>query len=99
MERGNYTYRIVRAGFGRRASPAEFGPDDHIEDIYPMATTPPQRPDRIEPQSPPETPVRPDEPAPANPPDFEPPAPDFDEPDRSPEEYPSPDAFGVPVAR
>lgn len=56
-----------------------------------MASTPPVRPDRIDPQAPPETPVRPDEPAPVSPPETEPLAPDFDQPDISPDEYPAPD--------
>lgn len=54
-----------------------------------MATTPPQEPDRIDPQSPPETPGRPDEPAPAQPPELDPPQPDRDEPGHSPDEFPA----------
>ncbi|WP_336985633.1 hypothetical protein [Altererythrobacter aquiaggeris] len=54
-----------------------------------MATTPPNDPDRIDPQSPPETPGLPDEPAPTQPPEVDPPQPDVEEPGRSPEEFPS----------
>ncbi|WP_205214891.1 hypothetical protein [Altererythrobacter sp. ZODW24] len=55
-----------------------------------MATTPPTNPDRIDPQSPPETPQQPDEPVPSSPPETEPLPPDFDQPDRSPDEFPGP---------
>jgi hypothetical protein len=55
-----------------------------------MASTPPTRPDHIDPQSPPETPARPDEPSPVSPPETEPVPPDFDQPDISPDEFPAP---------
>ena len=59
-----------------------------------MATTPPREPDRIDPQSPPETLAQPDEPVPDRQPEIIPTEPDFDEPDRSPDEYP-PATIGV----
>ena len=62
-----------------------------------MTSAPPQRPDRIDPQAPPETPVQPNEPVPTQPPEFDPPPPDFDQPDRSPDEVP-PDETGESLA-
>lgn len=53
-----------------------------------MASVPPSKPDRVEPQTPPER-RAPYEPAPPPaPPETEPLAPDFDEPGRCPEEAP-----------
>jgi hypothetical protein len=53
-----------------------------------MASVPPSKPNRIDPRSPPG--VRPPVPEPYSPepPETEPLPPDFDEPDRSPEETP-----------
>lgn len=56
-----------------------------------MASVPPSRPDRIDPQEPPGIEPVPAEPQPEEPPETTPPAPDIDEPDRGPDEYPSPD--------
>lgn len=53
-----------------------------------MATEPPNKPDRIMPQSPPETPPIPNEPIEPQPDEIEPDTPDFDQPDQSPEELP-----------
>jgi hypothetical protein len=60
-----------------------------------MPSIPPERPNRIMPQSPPEIrPRRPRRAAPS-PPEIEPCAPDVDEPDRCPEETPyQPDDAG-----
>lgn len=55
-----------------------------------MATQPP-KPDRIEPNAPPERPVREPDPVPDCPPETEPVPPDIDEPDISPDEFPSPE--------
>ena len=55
-----------------------------------MATQPP-KPDRIDPVAPPERPARPPVPDPFCPPETEPLPPDIDEPDVSPDEYPSPE--------
>lgn len=52
---------------------------------------PPLRPDRIDPDEPPGIEPVPVEPQPEVPPETWPPDPDVDEPDRSPEEYPSPE--------
>lgn len=55
-----------------------------------MATQPDPAPDRIEPQSPPETPPIPGEPGPTSPPDEMPVIPpDIDNPDRGPQETPT----------
>lgn len=56
-----------------------------------QAGIPPLRPDRIEPVEPPGIEPPPDEGAPDVIPEIEPTAPDIDEPDRSPEEYPGPE--------
>ena len=53
-----------------------------------MATQPPPEPNYIEPQSPPESPPAPAEPFEPYPDEIEPLSPDFDQPDRSPEELP-----------
>ncbi|MEZ5743362.1 MAG: hypothetical protein R3D89_06450 [Sphingomonadaceae bacterium] len=54
-----------------------------------MATQPEPGPDRIDPQSPPETPGIPDDPAPpASPPETPGIPPDFDQPGTSPDEIP-----------
>lgn len=53
-----------------------------------MATQPPTEPDRIEPQSPPDVLPIPAEPSEPHPDENEPLAPDFDQPDESPEEFP-----------
>jgi len=55
-----------------------------------MGTKPTPPPDTIEPQSPPETPPMPAEPVPGRPDEVHPPVPDFDRPERSPEELPKP---------
>lgn len=54
-----------------------------------MATQPDPSPDRIEPQSPPETPVLPEEPAPGQPEETPPLSPDIDEPGIGPDETPA----------
>lgn len=51
-----------------------------------MASVPPSRPDRIDPRSPPDLPSPAPEPVNPQPPETEPLSPDFDEPDRSPDE-------------
>jgi hypothetical protein len=53
-----------------------------------MATQPPDKPDRIEPQSPPESPPAAPEPAAPWPDETGPLAPDFDQPGESPQEVP-----------
>lgn len=53
-----------------------------------MASPPPHKPDRIDPQSPPETPPLPDDPYDPSPEETEPLQPDFDQPGESPEELP-----------
>lgn len=53
-----------------------------------MASPPPLDPDRIDPQSPPETPVLPGDPVEPDPDETEPLSPDFDQPGESPEELP-----------
>lgn len=53
-----------------------------------MATVPPDKPDRIDPGAPPETAPPLTEPMAPEPPEFEPVDPDFDQPDRAPEELP-----------
>ena len=53
-----------------------------------MASVPPAQPDRIDPGSPPEKVPAPAEPFAPEPPGVEPVEPDFDEPDRGPEEFP-----------
>lgn len=53
-----------------------------------MATQPP-KPDRIDPVAPPERPAREPGPDPVRPPETEPLPPDFDEPDISPDEFPT----------
>ena len=58
------------------------------EGTLPMATQPPNEPNHIEPQSPPEAPPAPAEPIEPYPRETEPLSPDFDQPDRSPEELP-----------
>jgi hypothetical protein len=58
------------------------------EGIKPMATQPPNEPDRIEPQSPPEAPPTPAEPIEPYPDEAEPLSPDFDQPEQSPDELP-----------
>lgn len=57
-----------------------------------MASVPPSRPGRIEPLEPPGFDPVPAEPSPGWPPETSPPAPDIDEPSRSPDEYPVPPA-------
>ena len=56
-----------------------------------MASVPPARPDRIDPQEPPGVEPVPAEPQPEEPPETTPPAPDIDEPDRGPDETPPPE--------
>lgn len=53
-----------------------------------MASVPPDKPDRIEPQTPPERRQPPIPAAPPAIPETEPCPPDIDEPDRCPDEYP-----------
>lgn len=55
-----------------------------------MATQPP-KPDRVDPQAPPERPPFEPGPDPVHPPETEPLLPDIDEPDISPEELPPPE--------
>ena len=55
-----------------------------------MATQPPAKPNRIDPQSPPETPPQPYEPAPGEPEESPELPPDFDEPGFVPDETPIP---------
>jgi hypothetical protein len=57
-----------------------------------MATQPNVQPDRIDPQSPPETPPLPSDPVPGpgKPDETQPPAPDITEPGRGPDETPPP---------
>ncbi len=55
-----------------------------------MATQPPTKPNRIDPQSPPETPGRPFEPLPEGPEESPELPPDFGDPGEMPDEQPSP---------
>jgi hypothetical protein len=55
-----------------------------------MATEPPQ-PDRVDPGAPPERPAPEPGPEPVRPPETEPLQPDFDQPDVSPPEFPTPE--------
>lgn len=55
-----------------------------------MATQPGSPPNRIDPQSPPETPPQPREPTPYTPDESPELPPDFDQPDISPDESPIP---------
>lgn len=67
-----------------------------LKDTQDMASTPPHQPDRIDPQSPPETPGVPQEPVPSRPPEIDPPTPDIDNPDVSPDEVPPGDNGQIP---
>lgn len=89
----------IRGGEGKvlhLLGPAQKSPDQTYphEPISPsrvgshMSNNPPEKPNRIDPQSPPEAPPVPVEPTPSQPDEVEPVSPDIDEPDTGPDELP-----------
>src|SRR5690606_602798 len=75
---------------GRRSGAKDRGRVTFQRTPWRMASVPPTRPDRIDPQEPPGVEPVPVEPQPDVSPETAPPVPDIDQPDRAPEEYPAP---------